>query len=198
LTLPRAAPAARIIFASLTFAALQYPLTTSVTWLFASQGRGRDSFLAISIISIIVIASFIAGLPFGPAGVAISYSASCLLIQLPIPYHLAGRSGPVSAGDLWIGFLRHLALWGVVLLVAWLVCLLIPDDQPLKELLIAAPTSLLAGVVFIFVYPTAPPGGREPVLHLAWVEESSMKPLVSILSGANGSFQTAEHPESKA
>ncbi|SRR6266436_4259381 len=103
----------------------------------------------------VVIASFIAGLPFGPAGVAISYSASCLLIQLPILYHLAGRSGPVSAGDLWSGFVRHLPLWGVVLLVAWLVCLLIPDDQPLKELLIAAPTSLLAGVAFIFVYSPA-------------------------------------------
>ncbi len=143
---------AAIIFASLTFAALQYPLTTSVTWLFASQGRGRDSLLAISIISIIVIASFLAGLPFGPAGVAISYSVSCLLIQLPILYHLAGRSGPVSAGDLWIGFLRHLPLWGVVLLVAWLVRLLIPDERPLKELLIATPSGLLAGAAFIFVY----------------------------------------------
>jgi PST family polysaccharide transporter len=146
---------AAIIFASLTFAALQYPLTTSVTWLFASQGRGRDSFLAISIISIIVAASFIAGLPFGPAGMAISYSASCLLLQLPILYHMGGRSGPVRAGDLWIGFLRYLPLWGVVSLVTWLVRLPIPDDQPLKELLIATPSGLLAGAAFIFVYSPA-------------------------------------------
>jgi O-antigen/teichoic acid export membrane protein/glycosyltransferase involved in cell wall biosynthesis len=146
---------AAIIFASLTFGALQYPLNTSASWLFTSQGRGRDSLLANSISAVVVAASFIAGLPFGPTGVAISYSASCLLIQLPIVYYLAGHSGPVSTADLWIGFLRQLPVWGIVTLVAWLVRLPIPDDQPFKELFIAAPAGFLAGAAFIFVYPPA-------------------------------------------
>ncbi len=146
---------AAVIFAGFTFAALQYPLGSCASWLFTSQGRGRDSFLASSITSIIITASFIAGLPFGPAGVAIAYSASCLLIQLPIFYWLVGRRGPVSAGDLWIGFLRQLPLWGVVSLVTWLVRIPIPDDQPFTELLIAAPSGLLAGIAFIFVYSPA-------------------------------------------
>ena len=146
---------AAIIFAGFTIAALQYPLTTSVSWLFASQGRGKDSFFASSIIAIIVVASFAAGLPFGPAGVAISYSASCLLLQLPILYYVAGRSGPVSSRDLWIGFLRQLPVWGIVCAVTWLVRLSIPEDQPLKELLIAAPSGLVAGTAFIGVYSPA-------------------------------------------
>jgi O-antigen/teichoic acid export membrane protein len=146
---------AAVIFAGLTFAALQYPLGSCASWLFTSQGRGRESFLASSIMSIVITASFIAGLPFGPAGVAIAYSASCLLIQLPIFYWLVGRRGPVSAGDLWIGFLRQLPLWGVVSLVTWLVRIPIPDDQPFTELLIAAPSSLVAGIAFIFVYSPA-------------------------------------------
>ena len=37
--------AASAIFACFTFAALQYPLSNCATWLYASQGRGRDSFL---------------------------------------------------------------------------------------------------------------------------------------------------------
>ena len=146
---------AAIIFAGLTFGALQYPLNTSASWLFTSQGRGRDSLLANSISAVVVAASFIAGLPFGPAGVAISYSAFCLLIQLPIVYYLAGRSGPVSARDLWAGFIRQLPVWVIVCAVTWLVRSPIPDDQPFKELFIAAPSGLFAGVALIFVYPPA-------------------------------------------
>lgn len=146
---------AAIIFAGFTFAALQYPLTTSATWLFVSQGRGRDSLHASVFISIVVAGSFIAGLPFGPAGVAIAYSVSCLLIQMPIVYWLAGRRGPVSTADLWIGFLKYLPVWGVVSLVVWLVRLPIPDDQPYKEFLLATPSGLLAGAAFIYVYPPA-------------------------------------------
>ena len=103
---------AAIIFAGLTFAALQYPLGSCASWLFTSQGRGRESLIAASIMSIIMAASFVAGLPFGPAGVAIAYSASCLLIQMPIFYWLVGRRGPVRAGDLWIGFSPAVAVVG--------------------------------------------------------------------------------------
>ena len=85
--------AAAVIFASFTMAALAYPLTSASTWLFASQGRGKDWVLTSSIVSIVTLCSFLVGLPFGPAGVAISYSASCVLIQLPFVYYMAGRRG---------------------------------------------------------------------------------------------------------
>ena len=146
---------AAIIFAGFTFAALQYPLGSCASWLFTSQGRARESFLASSIISIIIAASFIAGLPFGPAGVAIAYSSSCLLIQLPIFYWLVGRRGPVSTADLWIGFLRHLPLWGVVCVTAWLTRSVVPNIPPLAQLAICAPAGMLAGGAFIFIYSPA-------------------------------------------
>ena len=163
---------------------------SSASWLFTSQGRGRESFLAISIISIIVVASFIAGLPFGPAGVAISYSASCLLIQLPILYYLVGRSGPVRAGDLWIGFLRQLAFVGCRVF-GYLVGASSDTGRPATQGIIDCDSVWSArwSRLYFRLLPGAP-GGHEPVFHLAWVEESSMKPLVSILSGANASSQT--------
>lgn len=146
---------AAIIFAGFTFAALQYPLTTSATWLFVSQGRGRDAFLAGSIISVIIAGSFAAGLPYGPAGVAIAYSCSCLLVQMPVMYWLAGRSGPVRRIDLWIAFLKYLPVWGIVSSAALLARLAIPDSHPFEELLVATPCGLLAGVAFIFAYSPA-------------------------------------------
>ena len=103
--------AAAVIFAGFTLAALAYPLTTASTWLFASQGRGKDWVLASSIASSLTLCSFLVGLPFGPVGVAISYSASCILIELPFVYYIAGRQGPVRRKDLWIGCLRHLPGW---------------------------------------------------------------------------------------
>ncbi len=136
---------AAIIFAGFTFAALQYPLGSCASWLFTSQGRGGESFRASSIVSIIIAA--------GPAGVAIAYSTSCLLIQLPIYYWLVGRRGPVTTGDLWSGFFRQLPLWAVVCTTAWLTRIAVPHLSALGQLAVCAPAGLLAGAAFIFAYP---------------------------------------------
>lgn len=143
---------ATVIFAALSFAALQTPLGSCASWLITSQGRGKDSFSAGCIISVIVALSFIGGLHFGPAGVAIIYSTSCLLIQLPVYYWIVGRSGPVRTKDLWIGFLKHLPVWGVVTLTAWLALNAFPNFPPLAQLAICIPASTLAGVAFILIY----------------------------------------------
>src|SRR4029077_6842910 len=60
-----------VIFAGFTMAALAYPLLAASALLFASQGRGKDWVLTSAIMSGVTICSFLAGLPFGPAGVAI-------------------------------------------------------------------------------------------------------------------------------
>ena len=140
-----------VIFAAFTMAALAYPLTSASSWLFASQGRGKDWVLTSAIISSVTLCSFLAGLPFGPAGVAIFYSASCVLIQLPVVYYIAGRRGPVSSKDLWIGSLRHLPVWGVVCGTAWLARTFVLDANPWMQLLLCGPVALLAGAVYIGV-----------------------------------------------
>jgi O-antigen/teichoic acid export membrane protein len=143
--------AAAVIFAGFTIAALAYPLTTASTWLFASQGRGKDWVLTSSIVSGVTLCSFLAGLPFGPAGVAISYSASCVLIELPFVYYIAGRRGPVSRKDLWIGCLRHLPVWGIVCGTAWLARTFVLDANPWVQLFLCSPVALLAGAAYIGV-----------------------------------------------
>jgi len=142
---------AAVIFAGFTMAALAHPLITAAGWLFASQGRGKDWFLTDAIMSGVTLSSFLAGLPFGPAGVAIFYSASCVLIQVPAIYWIAGRQGPVRRKDLWIGCLRHLPVWGVVCGTALLARTFVLDANPWMQLLLCGPIALLAGVAYIGV-----------------------------------------------
>jgi O-antigen/teichoic acid export membrane protein len=137
------------IFAGLTIAAFCMPLGTASTWLFISQGRGRDWLFASSLISTITVASFIAGLPFGPSGVAIAYSTMNLLIGMPVVYYFAGRAGPVSAADLWSGIFRYVPLWIVVCGVTWLANRLMVNFPPLAQLAVSAPLGLLAALVLI-------------------------------------------------
>ena len=138
-----------VIFAGFTMAALASPLFSASAWLFASQGRGKDWVLTSAIMSGVTLCSFLAGLPFGPAGVAIFYSASCVLIQLPFVYYIAGRRGPVSRKDLWTGSLRHLPVWGVVCSTAWLARTFVLDANPWMQLFLCGPVALLAGGAYI-------------------------------------------------
>jgi len=140
------------IVAGLTLVAAYSPISSVSTWLLTSQGRGRD-FLRLSLVSSsVVLVSFVAGLPYGPTGVAISYSAACLFIVLPADHYIAGRRGPVTTRDLWSRFFTHLPLWGVVCVVTWLTRRLVENAAPIAQLLICVPVGLLAGVAFICTY----------------------------------------------
>jgi O-antigen/teichoic acid export membrane protein len=138
-----------VIFAGFTMAALAAPLFAASAWLFASQGRGKDWVLTSAIMSSVTLCSFLAGLPFGPAGVAIFYSASCVLIQLPLVYYIAGWRGPVTRKDLWIGCLQHLPVWGVVCGTACLARTFVLGANPWMQLFLCGPVALLAGGAYI-------------------------------------------------
>lgn len=144
---------ASVIFAAFSFTALQIPLTSCISWLFTTQGRAKDLFHWSIISACITVGSYIAGLPHGPAGVAIAFSASAMLIQVPIFYWLAGRKGPVRTSDLWLGFFKHVPVWGVVTLFAWLTHTAVLNFSSLAQVAICVPLSLLAGAAFILVYP---------------------------------------------
>jgi polysaccharide transporter, PST family len=140
---------ASVIFAGFTIAALCLPLSNVAAWLFTSQGRGRDLFKTQLINACAIVLSFMAGLPFGPVGVAFAFSMSTLLVRLPIYYFNVGRRGPVSTSDLWHVFFRHLPVWLIVFSATWLTRALLVNLQPLPQLLICAVVGLVIGVVFI-------------------------------------------------
>jgi len=142
------------IFAGFSIAALCIPLAGASTWLFQTQGRGKDWLINSLLGSCITVASFVAGLPFGPAGVAIAYSVGALFIGVPTLFYFAGRQGPVTTADLWSTIFRYLPLWIVVCGVTWLVRLLVMNSVPLVQLVVCAPVGLLAGAILIYVVPS--------------------------------------------
>jgi PST family polysaccharide transporter len=143
------------IFAGFTFVVLYAPLGSVSTWLLTSQARGK-MFLRLSIVSsTATVIAFLIGLRYGPAGVAVAFSISCLLIVMPIQYYLIGRHGPVRTCDLWKAFLTHLPIWVVVSLATFLVRTLVWNFGPWKQLAVCVPIGLLAGIAFIAAYPPA-------------------------------------------
>ena len=140
------------IFGGFALAALFNPLVATCSWLLESQGRGKDMLLTSVIISAVAICSFVVGLPYGPAGVAIAYAVFGIVIQMPVYFYVTGRSGPVGTADLWIGFFRHVPVWGVVCGATFLMLTLVPGRPPFVQLVICAPVGVLAGAAFISTY----------------------------------------------
>ena len=81
-----------------------------------------------------------------------AFSATGLLIRLPILYYIAGRCGPVRTSDLWTRFLRHLPLWVIMLVTTWLMRTRVADLHPLTQLLICAPAGVLTGIAFVCMF----------------------------------------------
>jgi O-antigen/teichoic acid export membrane protein len=143
---------AAAIFGGFTIAALSVPLAGASTWLFTSQGRGRDMLTAGSINAFVTVLSFVVGLPFGPVGVAVAFSVSGPLIRLPILYFVVGRRGPVRTADLWRIFFRHLPVWIVVFCATWLMLIAVMKLVPVAQLFICGPVGLLAAVAYISLF----------------------------------------------
>ena len=140
---------ASAIFAGFAVLAISLPLANVTNWLLTSQGRGKDIFVQNSIAAFLSLASFVAGLPFGPVGVAIAFSLSGLLLRLPILYYNAGREGPVSTKDLWAGFLWHLPLWLVVFAATSCAHQWVAATRPWMQLVICLPIGAAVGIAFI-------------------------------------------------
>ncbi|WP_201833363.1 lipopolysaccharide biosynthesis protein [Microvirga zambiensis] len=89
------------IFAWLGFAGLHQLFTSTMGWLFISQGRMRDLSIVGLVGSTSTIASFAVGLPWGPLGVAISYVVSDYVLRLPFTWYMTGRAGFIRVGDIY-------------------------------------------------------------------------------------------------
>jgi Membrane protein involved in the export of O-antigen and teichoic acid len=140
---------AAVIVGGFTVAAFCLPLSNAAGWLFTSQGRGRDMFVAQVISAVFTVLSFLAGLPFGPVGVAIAYSLCSLLVRIPLYYYSVGRSGPVRTADLWIIFFRHLPVWAIVFFTTWGMLIMTSKFPPFSQLMVCGPVGLLSGAVAI-------------------------------------------------
>ncbi|MFL6436484.1 MAG: lipopolysaccharide biosynthesis protein [Terriglobales bacterium] len=134
------------IFSGFALVAVSLPMSLTPSWLFTSQGRGKDLLQAYTITGGITVASFLVGLRWGPVGVVLSLAVASIFIRLPILYYLAGRRGPVSIGDLWNSFLCYLPYWVVVFVSTAYLRRIVAHMTPLAQLAICTPVGLAASL----------------------------------------------------
>jgi O-antigen/teichoic acid export membrane protein len=165
------------LFSAFALVAVSSPLSVVVSWLFESQGRGRDQLRNHTLAGAVTVGAFLIGLRWGPLGMVLSLAFTSLAIRLPIVYYLAGRRGPVTTGDLWIGFLSHLPCWGAVYLTTTLAYKTVEHAAPIVQLLVCGPVGLATGAALIFMFRRP----RQSAFY-AWNTVKSM--LVRQRSGA--------------
>jgi PST family polysaccharide transporter len=142
---------AATIFAGFAAVALFVPLCSACSWLMTSQGRGRDSLVSSVIVSGVTVIAFVVGIPFGPVGVAISYSISGLLIQIPAVYYIAGRYGPVRTRELWMSTVPYVPVWIIVSCASWFAGVHLLSSTPPVQLIVGTCAGLLSGALFIAI-----------------------------------------------
>ena len=88
------------ILAAISAGALLLPLGNALSWLFVSQGRAREQLIWGAVGSLVVIAAFVAGLPWGPLGVARASAAFAWIVSMPVQVWAATRTGAVGLREL--------------------------------------------------------------------------------------------------
>jgi PST family polysaccharide transporter len=146
--------AAGPIFQALTIAFIYLPLAIATSWLYTSQGRGRDLLVSACVGAAIMVGGFLVGLRFGTTGVAIGYSTSNLLGVLPVTFYMAGRSGPVTTRDLYVAGMSHVPVFAVVLATTWLAReSIVPTAAPFVQLVVCLMLGTVAGVATLWALP---------------------------------------------
>lgn len=141
------------VFASYAVAGIYVPLASAAMWLMQSQARGGDTLKIISVLSAISVTSFVVGLPFGAAGVALAYSTTGLCVRMPLLYRAAGRTGPVRTRDLWTVFFKHLPVCAVVCFSCYGVNYLLAGQMNVVRLISAALGGCGIGALYIYLVP---------------------------------------------
>lgn len=149
---PRWQPAVPI-FQWLGVAGLHQIMTTTLGWLFVSQGRGGDFFKIGLYASVTTVLAFLVGLKWGPVGVAAAYTITEYLLRLPFIWASAGKRGPVSVNALYMIALPHVvatlaaaSMLGAVRVMA--------GPTTLIECTSAAITSYLVYSIVLLLFPT--------------------------------------------
>jgi PST family polysaccharide transporter len=91
---------AAVILRFLLMSALVQPLCNTSGWLYVASGNSGKLFKRGTIGATFLVVSFFVGLPYGPEGVAISYSVAMLIWAYPC-MHLATDCTPVRTDDVF-------------------------------------------------------------------------------------------------
>jgi PST family polysaccharide transporter len=141
------------LFAAFTLVAISGPLALICSWIYESQGRGREQLRNHILAGSATLGSYVLGLHWGPIGVIYSIAVVSLLVRLPLVYYLAGRRGPVRTRDLWAGFVSHIPCWVTVFAATSLAYKVLENAIPIVQLFVCGPVGLILGAALFVLFP---------------------------------------------
>jgi PST family polysaccharide transporter len=142
------------ILVFMAIAGLFQPILNTGGWLLASQGRAKDMLHWSMMNAPISLLSILAGLPWGAAGVAASYSLFRVLLTMPILWYFIGRKGPVKTVD----FYRLIAPFTLAIGCAILICLGFRQAYSGSPLLGLVISGVIMGTVTLSMLCVTSPG----------------------------------------
>lgn len=148
------------IFQWLGVAGLALPLTSSIAWLFTSQGRAVEfgKWGLFSMASCVL--AYVIGLPWGAVGVAAAYAISDVFIRVPLIWWWVGRKGPVGMRTL-LDISAPFILSGAGSATALLLLRHYLPEPGLFTLIAAGFASYIAGCATLLLIP----GGRRVITY---------------------------------
>jgi len=148
------------VFQILAISALGQLLLDSTTWLFVSRGQSQQLLKILLIISPVIVAGYVIGLPFGIKGVALSGSL-VLLGTLPWMLKFAFRGTQLTLLRIGRALLFPVALSIASVLLGELALQLIRPERIFSKLLVTALSFAVAYSLSAFV-----PAVREEIMSL--------------------------------
>jgi PST family polysaccharide transporter len=168
--------AAAPIFFWLSLAAVTQPLSNSTGWLFQSSGRSGALMRWGIYSSVITVAAFVAGLRWGPTGVAMAYFLSQVL-KIPVLYQMCVKDTPITSRDLY-GMMLLPGLAGIATM--GLVHLLSPYIGPTSGFLALA---VVISYGLNLLGQAATPTGREGMRSLVSIVQTAVADRLAKRSG---------------
>ena len=146
---PQWNPSVRM-FQLLAPATLVGALFSPLGWLFVASGRTDRQFKLSLVWTILILASFVAGLPFGAEGVAIGFSAMSTILIIPACL-FATRGTPIRLSDI-AAALKCPAAAATVAIVAGLIFrAAVPPTTPLWVWALGGPSTVLVTYALVLL-----------------------------------------------
>lgn len=142
--------AAGPIFAWLSITGAIQVLVMTNGLLFIPQNRAGELLRWGIINSLVSILSFVAGLRWGPVGVAAAYTTANLFITIPLLIFFAGRKGAVSSKDFALGIAPFFIILAVVTGALYLLRILLSLDDAITGILTLMLSSIgITAIIYV-------------------------------------------------
>jgi O-antigen/teichoic acid export membrane protein len=159
------------ILAWLSLSSIVYPTLGTCGWLLVTQGRTGDLVRLAVITGPISVLAILAGLPWGPVGVAAAYSLTRALVVAPLGFWLVGRKGPMPVSEFYRLTAPFISASGASLACVLLFRKLVAAPSPIIGLAVAA--GLSASVTLLVLGSTET--GRRTL--------DNLRRIVSVIGG---------------